>query len=134
MIDNLTINFERDGIAHTLNVPTRDENLPYNLATAFAEVIKKSDANADIVINDLKDESFLCHEETELASDVKADKAKMKMTNRELALVLHQSVEQFGELPLQIVYEDANLIGESIRVDLDQSCSKNSKAISIYTD
>lgn len=28
MIDNLTINFEREDIAHTLNVPTRDENLP----------------------------------------------------------------------------------------------------------
>lgn len=135
MIDNLTINFERDGISHTLSIPTRDENLPYNLATAFAEIIKQSDANANIVSNNLKDEFFLCHEEPELASDVKADKAKMKkMTNKELALVLQQSVEQFGELPLQIVYEDVNLIGEDIRVDLDQSCSKNSKAISIYTD
>ena len=57
-----------------------------------------------------------------------------KMTNKELALVLLQTVEQFGELPLQIVYEDVNLIGEKIRVELDQSCSKNSKAISIYTD
>lgn len=57
-----------------------------------------------------------------------------KMTNKELALVLLQTVEQFGELPLQIVYEGVNLIGEDIRVELDQSCSKNSKAISIYTD
>ena len=57
-----------------------------------------------------------------------------KMTNKELALVLLQTVEQFDELPLQIVYEDVNLIGEDIRVELDRSCSKNSKAISIYTD
>ena len=57
-----------------------------------------------------------------------------KMTNKELDLVLLQTVEQFGELPLQIVYEDVNLIGEDIRVELDRSCSKNSKAISIYTD
>ena len=57
-----------------------------------------------------------------------------KMTNKELVLVLLQTVEQFGELPLQIVYEDVNLIGEDIRVELDRSCSKNSKAISIYTD
>lgn len=53
MIDNLTINFECNGIAHTLNVPTRDENLPYNLATAFAEIIKQSDANDEMVIDNL---------------------------------------------------------------------------------
>lgn len=58
MIDNLTINFESNGITHTLSIPTRDENLPYNLATAFIEVINQSEANADIVINDLKDEFF----------------------------------------------------------------------------
>ena len=56
MIDNLTISFEREDIAHTLNVPTRDENLPYNLATAFAEIIKQSDANDEMVIDNLKDE------------------------------------------------------------------------------
>ena len=58
MIDNLTINFESNGITHTLNVPTRDENLPDNLATAFIEVINQSEANANIVVNDLKDEFF----------------------------------------------------------------------------
>ena len=57
-----------------------------------------------------------------------------KMTNKELALVLLQTVEQFGELPLQIVYEDVNLIGETIKIELEQSCSMNCKAISIYTD
>lgn len=56
MIDNLTINFECNGIAHTLSVPTRDENLPYNLATAFAEVIRKSDANDEMVIENLMEE------------------------------------------------------------------------------
>ena len=56
MIDNLTINFEYNGIAHTLCVPTRDENLPYNLAMAFAEIIKQSDANSEMVIDNLKDE------------------------------------------------------------------------------
>lgn len=56
------------------------------------------------------------------------------MTNKELALVLLQTVEQFGELPLQIVYEDVNLIGETIKIELEQSCSMNCKAISIYTD
>lgn len=67
MIDNLTINFEAGGIAHTLNVPTRDENLPYNLATAFAEIITQSNANADIVINDLKYTFFSrCEDRTNL--------------------------------------------------------------------
>ena len=58
MIDNLTINFESNGITHTLSVPTRDENLPYNLATAFTEIIKQSDANSEMVIDNLKDEFF----------------------------------------------------------------------------
>ena len=56
MIDNLTINFECNGIAHTLSIPTRDENLPYNLATAFKEVINKSSANAGMVIKELTEE------------------------------------------------------------------------------
>ena len=60
MIDNLIINFESNGITHTLNVPTRDDNLPDNLATAFIELINQSEANANIVINDLKYE-FLSH-------------------------------------------------------------------------
>ena len=56
MIDNLTITFECNGITHTLSIPTRDENLPYNLATAFTEIIKQSDANSEMVIDNLKDE------------------------------------------------------------------------------
>lgn len=56
MIDNLTITFESNGITHTLDVPTRDENLPYNLATAFTEIIKQSDANSEMVIDQLADE------------------------------------------------------------------------------
>ena len=60
MIDNLTITFESNGITHTLSVPTRDENLPYNLATAFTEIIKQSDANIEMVISNLM--SKLPHE------------------------------------------------------------------------
>ena len=56
------------------------------------------------------------------------------MTNVELIEELQKSVDKYGELPIQIIYEDVNLIGEDIRVELDQSCSKNSKAISIDTD
>ena len=60
MIDNLTITFKSNGITHTLSVPTRDENLPYNLATAFTAIIKQSDANSEMVIDNLKD-SFFSH-------------------------------------------------------------------------
>lgn len=67
MIDNLTITFESNGITHTLDVPTRDENLPYNLATAFTEIIKQSDANDEMVIDNLKDEFFShCEDGTNL--------------------------------------------------------------------
>ena len=60
MIDNLTITFKSNGITHTLSVPTRDENLPYNLASAFTEIIKQSDAYCEMVIDNLKD-SFFSH-------------------------------------------------------------------------
>lgn len=67
MIDNLTITFESNGITHTLDVPTMDENLPYNLATAFTEIIKQSDANSEMVIDNLKDEFFShCEDGTNL--------------------------------------------------------------------
>lgn len=67
MINNLTITFESNGITHTLSVPTRDENLPYNLATAFTEIIKQSDANSEMVIDNLKDEFFShCEDRTNL--------------------------------------------------------------------
>ena len=58
MIDNLTLTFKSNGITHTLSVSTRDENLPYNLATAFTEIIKQSDANSEMVIDNLNDSFF----------------------------------------------------------------------------
>lgn len=54
MIDSLIISFESEGILHTLNFPTKDINLPYNLATAFTELIKHSDANAEMIIEQLE--------------------------------------------------------------------------------
>ena len=56
MIDNLTINYELDrDISVTLSTETGyDDNLPHNLASVFAKVVKDSRANADIVIEDLK--------------------------------------------------------------------------------
>ena len=56
MIDNLTINYELDrDISVILSTETGyDDNLPHNIAAVFAKVIKDSDANADMVIEDLK--------------------------------------------------------------------------------
>lgn len=56
MIDNLKINYELDrDITVTLSTDTGyDDNLPHNLAAVFAKVIKDSNANADMVIENLK--------------------------------------------------------------------------------
>ena len=56
MIDNLKISYELDrDISVTLSTETGyDDNLPHNLAAMFAKVVKDSNVNADMVIEDLK--------------------------------------------------------------------------------
>ena len=56
MIENLKISYELDrDISVILSTETGyDDNLPHNIAAVFAKVIKDSDANADMVIEDLK--------------------------------------------------------------------------------
>ena len=56
MIDNLKISYELDrDISVTLSTETGyNDNLSHNIAAVFAKVIKDSDANADMVIEDLK--------------------------------------------------------------------------------
>ena len=56
MIDNLRISYELDrDISVILSTETgHDDNLPYNLAAIFAKVVKDSNANADMVIENLK--------------------------------------------------------------------------------
>ena len=56
MIDNLKISYELDSdISVILSTDTGyNYNLPHNIAAVFAKVIKDSDANADMVIEDLK--------------------------------------------------------------------------------
>ena len=53
MITDLSINYECGGLQYFIKVPSDDNNLPYNLAEAFREVIEKSNANADIVLKQL---------------------------------------------------------------------------------
>ena len=81
MIDNLTITFENNGITHTLSVPTRDENLPYNLATAFTEIIKQSDANSEMVIDKLE-----CEFDYEMNSWISVNEGLPEMDREVIAL------------------------------------------------
>ena len=57
MIDNLKISYDYDrDISVTLSTDTGyDNNLPYNLAALFARVIKDSNANENMVIENLSD-------------------------------------------------------------------------------
>ena len=56
MIDNLKISYELDrDMSVTLSTDTGyDDNLPHNLASVFAKVIKDSRANVEMVIENLK--------------------------------------------------------------------------------
>ena len=56
MIDNLKISYELDrDISVTLSTETGyNDNLPHNLAAMFAKVVKDSNVNADMVIENLK--------------------------------------------------------------------------------
>ena len=56
MIENLKISYELDrDISVILSTETGyNDNLPHNLAAMFAKVVKDSNVNADMVIEDLK--------------------------------------------------------------------------------
>ena len=55
MIENLTISYVCNGIETTLTIKDDHyDNMPYNLADMFEKVIRESDANAQIVIERLK--------------------------------------------------------------------------------
>lgn len=55
MIQDLTISYICNGIETTLTVKDEHyDNLPYNLADMFEKVIRESDANPQIVIEQLK--------------------------------------------------------------------------------
>ena len=56
MIDKLKISYELDrDISVILSTETGcDDNIPHNLAAVFAKVVKDSNVNADMVIENLK--------------------------------------------------------------------------------
>ena len=55
MIKDLTISYVCEGIETTMTVKDDHyDNLPYKLADMFEKVIRESDANSQIVIENLK--------------------------------------------------------------------------------
>ena len=57
MIEYIFINIKNGGLTHTISIDTDiDGNMPYNLAEAFAEFIRLTNANPNIVIEQLVDE------------------------------------------------------------------------------
>ena len=55
MIQDLTISYAHNGIETTLTIKDDHyDNMPYNLADIFEKVIRESDANSQIVIDNLK--------------------------------------------------------------------------------
>lgn len=55
MIEDFVISYVCNGIETTLTIKDDHyDNLPYNLADMFAKVIRESDANPQIVIENLK--------------------------------------------------------------------------------
>ena len=55
MIRNLTISYYVDNVNVKLYTETDDDNVPYNLADIFARVIKDSNANEEILLEQLTD-------------------------------------------------------------------------------
>lgn len=68
MIQDLTISYVCNGIETTLTVKDEHyDNLPYNLADMFEKVIVESDANPQIVIEQLKS-AFEYEQKTQVAN------------------------------------------------------------------
>ena len=55
MIRNLTISYYVDNVTVKLYTETDDDNVPYNIADIFARVVKDSNANEEILLEQLKD-------------------------------------------------------------------------------
>ena len=55
MIRNLNISYYVDNVNVKLYTETDDDNVHYNLADIFARVIKDSNANEEILLEQLKD-------------------------------------------------------------------------------
>ena len=77
MIDEISIKIKSGGLTHTISIDTDiDGNLPYDLADAFIEVIRMTNANPDMVVEQLINEYGL-PESVNNNSSYEADKVKI---------------------------------------------------------
>lgn len=57
MIDEISIKIKNGSLTHTIQLDTdMNSNLPYDLAEAFIEVIRMTNANPDMVVEQLINE------------------------------------------------------------------------------
>lgn len=57
MIEYISFNIKKGGLTHTISIDTDiDGHLPYDLAEAFIEVIRMTNANPDMVVEQLINE------------------------------------------------------------------------------
>ena len=77
MIQDISIKIKSGGLTHTISIDTDiDGNLPYDLADAFIEVIRMTNANPDMVVEQLINEYGL-PESVNNNSSYEADKVKI---------------------------------------------------------
>ena len=50
MIDNLKVSYTENGLFYTVSTETNDDNLPYNIADLFEDILIHSAANDNNVI------------------------------------------------------------------------------------
>ena len=56
MVDNIKISYHSNGVITTMELDDEwSDNMPYVLADMFRRVIEDTNANPEIVINELKD-------------------------------------------------------------------------------
>ena len=56
MVDNIKISYHNNGVITTMELADEwSDNLPYILADMFRKLIEDTNANPEIVINELKD-------------------------------------------------------------------------------
>ena len=77
MIQDISIKIKNGSLTHTIQLDTDiDSNLPYDLADAFIEVIRMTNANPDMVVEQLINEYGL-PESVNNNSSYEADKVKI---------------------------------------------------------
>ncbi len=56
MIGNIKISYTKNDVSIVLSIDADDDNLPYNLVELFSRVIRDTDANREIILEQIKAE------------------------------------------------------------------------------